>query len=386
MSGQLTFYPICLYSKTGYTMATIEDQIKDIEEELHKTPYNKATQHHLGKLKAKLARLKDEAEKRRAASGGGGKTFEVRKSGNATVSLVGFPSVGKSTLLNMITDANSDVGRYDFTTLDVVPGIMEYKGAKIQILDLPGIIKDASKGKGRGREVIAAARNADLIILMVDVFRYDLHVILDELRKAGLRLNERPVDIRIFKTLRGGLNVSTTVELTRIDEEMVKGVVSSYGIINADIVLREDINEDQLIDYISGNKVYVDAMVVLNKIDLFPQEMVDDIVRSLEGWNIFTMSAQENLYIDRFKEAIFETCRFIRVYLKPQGREADLVEPLVIKEDSTVGLVCDYLHRDFRERFRYAKVWGPSAKFPGQKVGIAHIMKDEDLLSIVLRR
>ena len=228
-------------------MATIEDQIKDVEEELHKTPYNKNTQHHLGKLKAKLARLKDEAEKRRAASSGGGKTFEVRKSGNATVSLVGFPSVGKSTLLNMITDANSDVGRYDFTTLDVVPGIMEYKGAKIQILDLPGIIKDASKGKGRGREVIAAARNADLIILMVDVFRYDLHVILDELRKAGMRLNDRPVDIRIFKTYRGGLNVSTTVELTRIDEEMVKGVVSSYGIINADIVLREDINEDQLI-------------------------------------------------------------------------------------------------------------------------------------------
>lgn len=366
-------------------MATLEDQIKDIEEEIHKTPYNKNTQHHLGKLKAKLARMKDEAEKRRAASGGTGKSYAVKKSGNATVSLVGFPSVGKSTLLNMITDATSEVGRYDFTTLDVVPGIMEYKGAKIQILDLPGIIKDASKGKGRGREVIAAARSADLIILMVDVFRYDLHVIVTELRKAGLRLNERPVDIRIFKTLRGGLNVSSTVELTRIDEEMVKGVVSSYGIINADIVLREDIDEDQLIDYLSGNKVYVDAIVVLNKIDLLP-EMVDEIIESMKGWNIFPMSAQENLHIDRFKEAIFETCHFIRVFLKPQGRDADLVEPLVIIEDSTVGMVCDYLHRDFREKFRYARVWGPSAKFPGQKVGIGHIMKDEDLLSIVVRR
>ncbi len=366
-------------------MVTIEEQIKEIEEEIQKTPYNKSTQHHIGKLKAKLARLKDEVEKRRAASGGG-KSYGVKKSGNATVSIVGFPSVGKSTLLNMITDATSEVGRYDFTTLNVVPGIMEYKGAKIQILDLPGIIKGASKGKGRGREVIAAARSADLIILMVDVFRYDLHVILAELRKAGLRLNERPVDIRIFKTLRGGLNVSTTVELTKIDEEMVKGVVSSYGIVNADIVLREDINEDQLIDYLSGNKVYVDAILILNKIDLFPQDMLDKIIESLEGWNVFPMSAQENLYIDRFKEAIFETCNFIRVFLKPQGQDADLVEPLVIKESSTVGIVCDYLHRDFREKFRYAKVWGPSGKFPGQKVGIGHVLKDEDLLSVVVRR
>jgi small GTP-binding protein len=367
-------------------MASIEEQIKEIEEEIHRTPYNKSTQHHIGKLKAKLARLKDEVERRRAASGGGGKAFAVKKSGNATVSLVGFPSVGKSTLLNNITDATSEVGRYDFTTLDVVPGIMEYKGAKIQILDLPGIIKGASKGKGRGREVIAAARSADLLILMVDVFRYDLNVMLNELRSAGLRLNERPVDIRIFKTLRGGLNVSSTVELTKMDEEMVRGIVSSYGIVNADIVLREDIDEDQLIDYLSGNKVYVDAIVVLNKIDLLPEDMVDGIVDKLEGWNVFTMSAQENLYVDRFKDAIFETCRFIRVFLKPQGQDADLVEPLVIKESSTVGMVCDYLHRDFRERFRYARVWGPSAKFPGQKVGIGHVLSDEDLLSVVVRR
>ena len=71
---------------------------------------------------------------------------------------------------------------------------------------------------------------------------------------------------------------------------------------------------------------------------------------------------------------------------KPQGQEADMVEPMVIKEDSTVGMVCDYLHRDFRERFRYGKVWGPSAKFPGQNVGISHILKDEDVLSIIIKK
>src|SRR5437870_9733811 len=115
---------------------TIEEQIKAAEDEIKKTPYNKATQHHIGRLKAKLARLKDEQETRRLKGGGGGPSYAVKKSGNATAGLVGFPSVGKSTLLNQITDADSAVAAYDFTTLDVIPGLLEHRGAKIQILDM----------------------------------------------------------------------------------------------------------------------------------------------------------------------------------------------------------------------------------------------------------
>jgi len=141
----------------------ILEQIKELEKELSTTKYNKATQHHIGKLKAKLAKLKLDSEKKRSASTSG---YSVKKSGNATVALVGLPSVGKSTLLNILTNAESDVAEYHFTTLDVVPGIMEYKGAKIQILDLPGLIKGASKGRGRGREILSVIRNADLILVM----------------------------------------------------------------------------------------------------------------------------------------------------------------------------------------------------------------------------
>src|SRR6266700_3295991 len=139
-------------------MATLEEQIQSIEDEIQRTPYNKATQHHIGKLKAKVARLKDEQETRRLKSGGGGPSYAVKKSGNATLGLVGFPSVGKSTLLNQITDATSAVAAYDFTTLDVIPGLLEHRGAKIQVLDMPGLIRGASKGRGRGKEVLSVAR------------------------------------------------------------------------------------------------------------------------------------------------------------------------------------------------------------------------------------
>src|SRR5213594_4195464 len=164
-------------------MATLEEQIQSIEDEIQKTPYNKATQHHIGKLKAKLARLKDEQETRRLKSGGGGPSYAVKKSGNATIGLVGFPSVGKSTLLNQITDATSAVAAYDFTTLTVIPGVMEYRGAKIQILDMPGLIRGASKGRGRGREVLSVARACDMILLMVDVFETNVQVLVRTVRR-----------------------------------------------------------------------------------------------------------------------------------------------------------------------------------------------------------
>lgn len=62
-------------------------------------------------------------------------------------------SVGKSTLLTMLTGTQSEAAAYEFTTLTCIPGIINYNDAKIQLLDLPGIIEGASEGKGRGRQV-----------------------------------------------------------------------------------------------------------------------------------------------------------------------------------------------------------------------------------------
>jgi len=60
--------------------------------------------------------------------------------------------VGKSTLLNELTETESEAAAYEFTTLTCIPGIIHYKDTKIQLLDLPGIIEGASQGKGRGRQ------------------------------------------------------------------------------------------------------------------------------------------------------------------------------------------------------------------------------------------
>ncbi len=366
---------------------TIEEQIKEVEDEILKTQKNKKTEYHIGKLKAKIARLREEQEKRRASGGGAGRTYAVKKSGNATVALVGFPSVGKSTILNRLTDANSEVGEYDFTTLDVVPGVMTYKFAKVQILDLPGLIKDASKGKGRGREVLSVVRAADLIMFVIDAYDTNIDILVRELEAVGIRINTHPADVVITKTEFGGVQVRTTVKMTKIDEELARAIVVEYGFINADVVIREDVDEDELIDVLVGNRVYAKAMVAVNKIDLVKDKAyMFGLKRRFKGYDVAFISAETGQGIDALKETVYRNLDLIRVYLKPQGQEADLDEPLVVRRGATVGEVAETLHRSIRNSFRYAVVWGRSAKFPGQTVGLDHVLLDGDILSIIKKR
>jgi len=368
---------------------TIADEIKAIEDEIAKTKYNKATQGHIGKLKAKIARLKEDQEKHAAKSGGGGVSFDIKKSGNASVGIVGLPSVGKSTLLNTMTGTESEVAAYHFTTLTVIPGLLEYRGAKIQILDMPGIIQGAARGKGRGKEVISVARSVDLIMLVVDATSpAGLQYVLRELYDANVRLNKKKPDLVVVRTERGGIQVRSTVPLTQVEPEYIKAIAREFKIVNADIIVRQDLNTEEVVDAFAGNRVYNKAFVVVNKMDAVSPPALRSIMHELEGlgFKVIPVSAKNGVNIDELKDMLFHELKFIRVYLRPQGGEADYKEPLVVKEGTDIGLVCDTLHRDMRTRFRWAQVWGKSAKFPGQTVGIDHIMQDEDVLTLVLRR
>jgi len=162
--------------------------------------------------------------------------------------------------------------------------------------------------------------------------------------------------------------------------------MNEYGYINADIVIREDIVEDQLIDNLAGNRLYLPAIVAINKTDLVNKEYIATLKRRMLDWRVVPISAESNLGLTPLKDAIYEKMRFIRVFMKPQGKDADLVEPLVIKTGSDIGMVCDSIHRDFRKNFRYAQIWGKSARFPGQIVGLDHVVVDEDVVTVIVRR
>jgi len=360
----------------------IQEKIREIEEEIRRTQYNKATEHHIGILKAKIAKLKAQALSTKKGGGGGG-GFDVRKGGDARVALIGYPSTGKSTLLSRVTKAKSKSASYAFTTLDVVPGLIEYKGAKIQLLDLPGILRGASKGIGRGKEVLAVARSADLIVLFVDVFNPEFEGLIEELNDVGIRLDRKAPDIVIKKKESGGVSINRTVPTPKLDDRMVIDILGVYGVHSADVIIREDVSPDDLIDVIVGNRVYSRSLRVVNKIDLVNEKYLQELEQR-EG-EFLRMSAESGIGIEEFKERLFQKLELIRIFTKSRFEGVDFDEPLVIKSGSTIEDVCISIHRDLRKNFKYAIVTGPSAKFRSQRVGLGHVVMDGDVVQIFAR-
>jgi len=365
----------------------IPEKIKAIQDEMAKTKINKATEHHIGLLKAKIAKLKREQEENIIKkSGMKSDGFDVRRTGDATIVLIGLPSVGKSTLLNKMTKAKSTVGAFTFTTITVVPGMMEYRGAKIQVLDLPGIIKGASTGKGLGRRILSVARTADLVLLLLDVFQpYHENVLVNELGNIGIRLNQLPPNITIEKASMGGIAVAQQVKLTKITEKHLKDILHLYGIVSARVVTREDITSEQLADFIAGNISYSKSITILNKIDLVDKKFLKNLKKKIKS-EVIQVSAESDMNIELLKEKIYEKLKFIRIYMRPKGGETDFKEPLIAREGDTVEDICNKLHRRMKRAFRYGLVWGKSVKFGGQRVGLTHILLDEDVLTIIKKR
>ena len=362
----------------------VEEKIRKIEEEISNTPYNKATSHHIGKLKAKISKLREESLKR-SSSSGKGRGFYLKKSGDSTVVLVGFPSVGKSTILNQLTNAQSKIGDYEFTTLEVIPGVMKYRGAQIQIFDIPGIITGASKGKGRGREILSVARNADLIVMVLDVFNPQHQVlILTELENIGIRPNRAVPDVFVKKRKLGGIRVASTLPLTYLDDKTIRSILNEYGVHSADVLIRQDITIDRFIDSLDESIVYMPLLIVVNKIDLAETPYLRELKEKMP--EALYIAADKGVMVQELREEIFNQLKLIRIYMKPQGQKADYDEPLIVRKGSTVEDVAARLHRDFLRNFRHAKIWGSSVKFPGQKVGLEHVMEDKDLLSIIIKK
>lgn len=369
-------------------MSDIQAKIDEIEAEMNRTQKNKATNYHLGTLKAKLAKLRSEL-----VNGPGGKSsgtknaergFDVNKSGDTRIGLVGFPSVGKSTLLTTLTGTKSEAAAYEFTTLTCIPGTMKYKGARIQVLDLPGIIEGAADGKGRGRQVISTARTCNMILIILDAGKPITHkkIIENELFSFGIRVNQKPPQIKFVKKESGGLSYQEIVTQTRgMNADVARVVCKEYKISCAEIILREDVTVDQFIDVVEGNRAYIPVLYVFNKMDALSIEELDILDRMP---NYVPISSQHEWNLEGLMDEIWTRCNMIRIYTKPKGQIPDYEEPVILhsERDPSIEQFCNRLHKSIMDDFSHAFVWGKSAKHQPQRCGREHTLQDEDVVQI----
>lgn len=341
----------------------------------------------MGILKAKLAKYRSELlDIKNAGSGGAkGDGFDVLKSGDARVALIGFPSVGKSTLLGELTGTKSATAAYEFTTLTCIPGVIEHRGARIQLLDLPGIIEGASQGKGRGKQVIAVARTADLVVMMLDATKSQLQkpILKAELESVGIRLNKRRPNITYRVRASGGIGFTATVKQTFLNERLVQSILAEYRVFNAEVIVREDATVDEFIDIVSGNRKYLPCLYVYNKIDAIG---MTDLSRLAREPRTVVVSCEMGLNLDHLIERIWRALKLLHVYTKKRGEIPDFQQGVILRTGASVETLCHRLHRSLPDIFKYALVWGTSSKHQPQKVGISHILHDQDVVQIVKKK
>jgi hypothetical protein len=280
------------------------------------------------------------------------------------------------------------VAAYEFTTLTAIPGTIHYRGAKIQLLDLPGIIEGAKDGKGRGRQVIGTARTCDVVLIVLDAAKPMTHkrIIEKELEGFGIRLNKKRPNIAYTRKDKGGVMYRSSLEQNFLDEDSARAILNEYRIHSAEIQVRQaNITADDLIDVIEGSRVYMPAIYVLNKVDSISMEELDLLDRVP---HYVPISVKWDLNMEELLEKIWDYSGCIRIYTKPRGQIPDYNAPVVLRtnnsdDDRSIEAFCNRIHKGIAKQLKYAWVWGRSVKHQPQRVGKDHMLEDEDIVQLV---
>ena len=362
--------PEFFQSEKQYHLATTpKEKIAALEEMLKTAPSHKGAENLRAQIKQRLAKLRESLDKNRQASKGRGKHLAVKKEGAAQVILASLTNAGKSSLITTLTNAKPTVADYEYTTMKPEMGIMDHEGIQIQLIEVPAITKDYAY-RGDGPAYFSIMRGADLIIFLIDNTKdkeEQLEILHDEFEKAQIKLNAEKPKITIKKQGVGGIEFLGKRHFQFTIREATK-MLQTHAYHNAVVSANEPVTLEDLADVINESLVYLPLLVVYTKADL-----------AGEGVSVKTKQGLPEL-----KKNIFDALSLIKVFTKSPGKSKDL-PPVALYQGENVKKLAQVIHKDFYLKFRYARVWGDSMKHDGQKVGLEHELKDNDIVEFHLK-
>lgn len=338
-------------------------------------PKHKGTEKIRAELSKKISVLRQDIEKQKelAAKKGGGTSLNVKKEGCAQVTIVGLPNSGKSTVLKALTGVDVEIAPYEFTTTKPEIGMMKYKGAGIQLVEVPAIIEGSAEGKANGTQLLSIVRNADAVVLVLDAKNaiQEFEILKTELLNAKIRLNEKKPDIKIEQSEYKGLSVSGKQHL-KMPLDKLEQFLKSLGFHNASVVLNEELTDvEKIVQVLDDGIVYKPAVAILNKKS--PSDAIQEF-----GFNSFIFDGSQS---EELKKKIFSLTEKVIIYTKKPGQEPDYNDPMILNKDATVEDVAGMLHKDFAANLKYVRVWG-STKFEGQRVPKEYKLQNFDVIEI----
>lgn len=367
---------------------TLEEKIRALEEFISAVPKHKGTENLLYWARRRLRELREEQEeRRRRRASGRGPTFFIEKEGAAQIVLLGLTNSGKSLLLKRLTNASVEVADYPYTTRRPVPGMLRFEDIQFQLVEAPALMPGAADGVAWGTKVLGLARNADGLIIVLDASNKPLHqlkIILEELRKSHIHVVKPRGRVAIEKGRGGsGIRVVLSGRLIGCTVNDVMNLLKSYRIYNALVKIYGEVTIDDVEKAIFGNIAYKPTMILLNKMDLVDNEVYEKVRRVVPPKiPVLPVSAKTGEGLDAIGKTLFEILEIIRVYTKQPNHEKPAEQPLILRKGATVYDVAKAIHSSFVENFKYAKIWGPSAKYPGERVGLDHVVMDKDIVEI----
>jgi len=369
-----------------------QEKIERLQEFLSLVPKHKGTENLRAQVKRKIATLRKEiAEKKRKKAGVGGPKFFVEKEGDAQIVILGLTNVGRSSLLSILTNAKVEVSNYPYTTKEPTPGMFQHQDLQFQIVEAPALMEGSADGGAWGLQTLTSARNADGLLLMIDLSQdpaEQLSLLSRELEKARILTRKPRAKVEIERKYMGaGLKIITLGRLIDCTSKDVEQLLRSYGIRNATAKIQGEATIDDVEDAIFEATTYKPAMIVANKTDV---PNAAERLRQLnnligEKTKIFAVSCKAKIGRKKLGSEIFEMLDIIRVYTKEPNERFPSKNPFTIRKGSTILDLAKRIHSDFYKQFSYAKVWSKRLRFSPQKVGGTFTLKDGDTVEIHMK-
>lgn len=305
---------------------SLEERIKVYEELLSVIPKHKGTEKLIGEIKSKIAKLKENLERKPATKYSA--PHLIKRAGAGQIAIIGPPNSGKSRLLSVLTRARPSVSELPFTTKEPIAGMMPYENIQIQLIDTPSISETFYESY-----IHEIVKNADATVTLIDL---QSSLVLEELDTILRKLEEK----RVYLASSDFKDLSAPFHFCR-------------------------------------------AIIAGNKFETPEAEENLLILKEFFGerFEFIPVSVEKGINLELLKERCFQILEIIRVYTKEPGKKPDLSSPFTLKKGAKVEDLASLIHKDFASKLSYARIWG-KGKFDGQRVHRYYILEDGDIVEL----
>jgi ribosome-interacting GTPase 1 len=304
--------------------ATPEAKLAALEEMLRTIPKHKGTEKMQADLKRRIARLRDEQQRRRGAARAR-PFYHIEREGAGQIVLIGAPNAGKSSLLAALTNATPEIADYPFATRVPLAGMTAFEDVQIQLVDLPPVSAESAEGW-----LFALIRGADGALVVVDLTDQEVAVSTETV-----------------------LDLLAASHVTLIPPGQPRGPNQVPAIFVA---------------------AKLDAPGAAQTLEVFKASYGDRLP-------VLPVSAEQDVNLAELRRQMFEMLRLVRVYSKKPGRKPDLAVPYILKRGATVLDAAAVVHKDFVARLKYARLWR-RGEIEGLMVSRDHVLEDGDILEL----